>query len=518
MPDFLASHAGLCRVFQHALPQPAETGLAARLRASYVGENSQEASSAGMRHRLEYSALLLPVLAWACTFTSALEDQPPEDQPPEVSLAALPGASVSRGDTVDIEVTASDPDGAVVAVWLSVDSVLLGVDTTSPYLFRWDTRGERIGRHLVTAVAGDASYRRSSRSIEVSVRWPDVAPERLGDGWETSTASAEGIDAWRIARLLDHMAEGGYEFMHALLVVRHGRLVIEEYFGGFGRDSLQHLQSTTKSFTSALIGIAIDRGAIGSVDDPMFDYLPQYAWLRSPDKDRITIEDCLMMAAGLQWNEVTVPTDDARNDNMAGHRVPDYVAYMLAKPVVAPPGTRWYYNSGCSVTLGAILEHATGTPADAYAEQFLFGPLGISTWVWERINRGRHVGTHGSLYLRPRDMAKFGQLFLQRGAWNGEQLISAQWVEESTRPRFTVGGNVRYGYQWWFQPQHGYAAPLTSGYGGQHIIFVPALDAVIVTAADYSNADAITDQDDKILSLAGQWIVPAMALSAAPSR
>jgi CubicO group peptidase (beta-lactamase class C family) len=467
-----------------------------------------------MRYRLSNPALLIPALAWACTFPSALE----EDQPPEVSLAAAPGASVSRGDTVDINVTASDPDGAVAAVWLSVDSVFVGVDSTPPYLFRWATHGERIGRHVITAIAGDASGRTSSRSIEVAIRWPDIAPDQLDDGWATAPASAEGMDAERIRQMMDYMTAGGYEFMHALLVVRHGKLVVEEYFGGFARDSLQHLQSTTKSFTSALIGIAIDRGEIGGVDDPMFDYLPEYASLRTPDKDRITIKDCLMMAAGLEWNEITAPTLDPYNDNMMANRGGDYVAYVLAKPVVAPPGTEWYYNSGCPMTLGAILRTATGVPADTYAEQHLFGPLGISTWVWEYVNRGKNVGTHGSLYLRARDMAKFGQLFLQRGAWNGEQLVSAQWVDESTRPRLTVAGDVRYGYLWWFLRMHGYDAPLTSGYGGQHIILVPALDAVIVTAADYSNAGDVDEQDDEILRLVEQLIVPAMTSSAVPSR
>lgn len=459
-----------------------------------------------MRYRSEHSALLLPLLAWACASFSA-----PEDHPPEVSIATFSGRAVSRGETVDVEVTATDPDGAVVAVRLYVDSVGLGVDSTAPYLFRWDTRGERIGQHVLAAVAEDDAGKMSVCRIEVSVRWPDIAPERLDDGWETSTADAEGVDPDRISWMMDHIYAGGYEFLHALLVVRNGKLVVEEYFGTFGRDSLQHLQSTTKSFTSALIGIAIDHGAIGGVDDPMFDYLPEYAYLRNPDKDGITIEHCLMMAAGLEWNEITVPTSDAHNDNMVGHRVSDYVAYVLGKPVVAPPGTQWYYNSGCSMTLGTILKNATGIPADAYAEQLLFGPLGITSWVWERINDGKHVGTHGSLYLRTRDMAKFGQLFLQQGAWNGEQLISAQWVEESTRPRLTVTGDVRYGYQWWFTPLNGYDAPLTSGYGGQHIIFVPARSAVIVTAADYSNAEGIDEQDDKILNLARRWIVPAMA-------
>jgi len=418
---------------------------------------------------------------------------------------------VDRGTTVVIEVTATGAEGGqVMSVQGFADGVSLGTDSSSPYRFQWDTESARIGSHVLGATARDDRGSMSVSRVDVSVRWPDVAPAALDDGWGTAASSTEGIDADRIADMMAHIADGGFEFLHALLIVRHGKLVAEEYFGSFARDSLQHLQSTTKSFASALIGIAIDRGEIDGVDDPMFDYLPEYASLRTADNEGITIEDCLEMAAGLEWNEITLPATDARNDNIIGHRVADYVAYVLGKPVVVPPGTQWYYNSGCSMTLGAILKTATGLPADSLAARDLFGPLGISSWVWERINGGKHVGTHGSLYLHARDMAKFGQLFLQQGAWNGRQLISAEWVEESTRPRLTVTGDVQYGYQWWFKPMDGYAAPLTSGYGGQHIIFIPGLDAVIVTAADYGNPDTIDTQDDEILALVERWIVPAM--------
>jgi CubicO group peptidase (beta-lactamase class C family) len=411
---------------------------------------------------------------------------------------------------VDIQVAASDLDGAVVAVWLGADGRSLGVDSTSPYAFQWDTRGASIGRHVVRAEARDNEGQSSRHSVRVSVRWPDVAPDQLEDGWETSTAVAQGIDAERLARMMDHIYAGGYEFMHAVLVARHGKLVFEEYFGGFTRDSLQHLQSTTKSFTSALVGIAIDRGEIGSVTDAMVEYLPEYAQLFDGGKEGITIEHCLMMAAGLEWNEISVPVDDPANDNVRGHMVSDYVAYVLGKPLVEEPGTQWYYNSGCSMTLGAILRNATGVPADVYAVQHLFGPLGVGPFIWESINNGRHVGTHGSLYLRGRDMAKFGQLFLQDGVWDGGQLISEGWVEESTQPRLVVGGHVQYGYQWWFTTMGTYAVPLTSGYGGQHILVVPELDAVVVTAADYSDSGGVSEQDDKILQLVEYWIVPAL--------
>ncbi|MGD2152196.1 MAG: serine hydrolase, partial [Gemmatimonadales bacterium] len=409
--------------------------------------------------------LVIPLLVWGCASSSE-----PDNAAPSVSIAApLAGSTFSRGDTVTVEVTASDPDGVVVAVWLYADNSHLGVDSTSPYLFRWDTRGEDLGRRVLKAVAADDDGWRSDRDVGVRIRWGGLPPEQLEDGWETSTADDEGVDAERLATMVDEIYAGGYEFMHALLVARDGKLVLEEYFGDFDRNTLQHVQSTTKSFTSALVGIAIDRGEIGGVTDPMVDCLPEYAHLFDGGRERITIQHCLMMAAGLEWNEISTPTYDPNNDNIRGHVVADYVAYVLGKPLVEEPGTVWYYNSGCPLTLGAILRSATGMPADDYAEEYLFGPLGIAPVVWPSINNGKHVGTHGSLYVRGRDMAKFGQLFLQDGVWDGEQVISTEWVAESTRPRLTVSGDVRYGYQWWFEEMSGNDVPYTSGYGGQHI-------------------------------------------------
>jgi CubicO group peptidase (beta-lactamase class C family) len=450
--------------------------------------------------------LLLPTLACGCSSSSG-----PDNYAPDISiLTPLAGTTVSRGEIVDFDVSASDPDGAVIAVWLYADGRRVGVDSTSPYLFQWDTRGEDIGRRVLRATALDDGGQVSEDVIGVSVRWGDFAPEQLDDGWETSTAGAEGIDAERLAWMMDEIYAGGHEFMHALLVARNGKLVFEEYFGDFERNTLQHVQSTTKSFTSALVGIAIDRGEIGGVNDPMVDYLPEYAHLFDGDKVGITIQHCLMMAAGLEWNEISTPTLDSTNDNIMGHMVPDYVAFVLAKPLVQEPGTVWYYNSGCPLTMGAILRNATGMPADDYAEQHLFGPLGVAPVVWPSINNGRHVGTHGSLYVRGRDMAKFGQLFLRDGVWGGEQVISAEWVAESTQPRLTVWGYVRYGYQWWFEEMSGYDVPYTSGYGGQHIFIIPELDAVIVTAADYSNTDGLGEQTGRIMRLVEYWIVPAL--------
>jgi CubicO group peptidase (beta-lactamase class C family) len=308
--------------------------------------------------------------------------------------------------------------------------------------------------------------------------------------------------------MIDEILAGGYEFLHAILVARNGKLVLEEYFGQFGRNTPQHVQSTTKSVTSALIGIAIDRGEIGGVTDPMVDYLPEYAHLFDGGKEGLTIQHCLMMAVGLEWNEHSIPYSDPNNDNTIGNRSIDYVAYVLGKPLVHEPGTVWYYNSGCSMTLGAILTNATGLSVDQYTDQYLLGPLGVSYSSWQVMGSG-HFATHGGLYLRARDMAKFGQLFLQDGVWDGEQVISAEWVAESTLPRLTSYAPFRYGYQWWFKEMNGYDVPFTAGGGGQYIYVVPELGLVAVTAADPYVTDYNADAEGRLLSLVERHILAA---------
>jgi CubicO group peptidase (beta-lactamase class C family) len=436
------------------------------------------------RGRFVYVCLVVPFLAWGCsTSTDA------DNNRPSIYIASpAHGASFSRGDTVDIDVEASD-DGVVVAVRFYLDGVYIGVDSTSPYQYRWSTIDAVVGLRQLRVVVEDDGGAFASQEIAVWLRWAYFPPEQVVDDWQTSTLHEEGFDTLAIHAMMNTAYGDNFnDFMHAVLVVRNGNLVLEEYFGDFRRHNLNHLQSTTKSFTSALIGIAIDRGYIGGVDDPFFDYLPRYAHLRDADKDSITLEHVLTMTPGLEWNEMFVPTLDASNDNMIGNRGDDYVAYALAKPVIRVPGTEWWYNSGCSMTLGEILRSATGLGADQFASLYLFGPLGIRTYDWP-IMAGGHVSTHGGLYLRPRDMAKFGQLYLQDGMWNGERVISEEWVVASTRPFIGAWGNTQYGYQWWFENVGGYDVRHTSGYGGQYIFVVPELDMVIVTAAGYDQGD-----------------------------
>jgi CubicO group peptidase (beta-lactamase class C family) len=315
-------------------------------------------------------------------------------------------------------------------------------------------------------------------------------PEQTADGLETGHLSDYGFDLQRISGLITRILNRTFVNIHSVLIVRHGVLVLDEYFPGtsynrpytrFDKDTLHSMQSVTKSYNSALVGIAIDQGHIGSVDDKISTYLPEYADIfEHSERDSIRIKHLLAMTAGLYWDEWTYPNDDIRNTNVAMARSPDPVRYALELPVMAPPGTTFLYNSGMSITLGRIVHNATGLRPNEFAEQYLFGPLGITDYYWYCCTDGT-VHTGGGLWLRPRDMAKFGLLFLNGGRWGEEQVVSEGWVNESVQQH---APGVEYGYQWWLSSYtlRGQVIECYSarGRGGQFIFVLPDLDLVVV--------------------------------------
>ena len=335
-----------------------------------------------------------------------------------------------------------------------------------------------------------------------------LPPGQTSDGWQTASLSDVGIDEEPLGRLVESIHDGTFENVHSVLVVRDGKLVFEQYFDGyawnyddeqfrgdaveFDADTLHNLASVTKSFTSALIGIAVDHGFIQGVDETMFSFFPEYAHLEDEEKARITLEHLLTMTSGLEWNEMAYPYSSTRNDLVQLFMVSDPIAYILSKPVVAEPGTNWYYCGGGTNILGEVIRQSTGSRMDDFAAEYLFAPLGITDYEWDHINADM-IHASGNLRLRPRDMAKFGLLYLNGGVWQGERIVSQEWVEASTRE--WVDG---YGYQWWLQTYRSGGASvdafLASGWGGQHIIVFPSLDMVLVfTGGNYVTPNPVDD-------------------------
>ena len=308
--------------------------------------------------------------------------------------------------------------------------------------------------------------------------------------WQSDSPEGQNVDAALIAALLARVRDGSYPNIHGILLVKGGKLVVEEYFPGrdsagnpraFARDTLHEMHSATKSVNALLIGIAIDQGLIRGVDQPIASFFPEYADVFAADQGKaaIRLKDCLSMTAGLSWDE-SLPYTDPRNDHVAMNNSGDPVRYVLERPLATKPGTRFVYSSGISIVLGEIIHKASGLRADEFAERHLFAPLGIRHYHWERYPN-QVVQTGGGLSLRPRDMAKIGSLVLNGGRWRGTQIVSEAWVRESICQQ---APDLPYGYQWWQlgDPPRPAAAYGALGRGGQLIIVVPESDMVAVVS------------------------------------
>jgi CubicO group peptidase (beta-lactamase class C family) len=321
-------------------------------------------------------------------------------------------------------------------------------------------------------------------------------PEETGDGWEISSLDAEGVDHKRVKELIRNILNRRFENIHSVLLVKNGKLILEEYFYGYDRDKKHQLRSATKSVTSILVGIAKDQKMIKSVDQKLYEFFPEYEEIDwSAPKNKITLKHVLTMAAGLDWNEWTYPDSDTRSSIYGMVRSDDWIEFVLKRETVQLPGEIFNYSSGLSLVLGAILKNKTGLYANEYAEKYLFGPLGISEFSWQQGPNGMVYtsGGSGGLWLRPRDMAKIGLLFINKGNWKGQQIVSTEWVNESTKPHvnaFFAGSE--YCYQWWRGEKafgnRTIGVFYAAGRGGQYIFVCPSLDLVAVfTSKVYGN-------------------------------
>lgn len=321
-------------------------------------------------------------------------------------------------------------------------------------------------------------------------------PPALNDGLDVGSITEAAVDESKLRFLITSLQKDTRN-VHSVLIVKDGKLILESYFGGWHRERLQSLRSCSKSITSSLVGIAIDKGFMTSENEKVFDLFPEYGDLRDDEKDKIEVRHLLMMSSGLRWDQTHVPDDDPRNDERRLEESDDGFRYTLEQPVVSDPGIAFNYSSGNSDLLAGVVHHATGEYADVFAEKNLFTPLQITTWGWKKTRNGHPNAGYG-LHLYPRDMIKFGKLFLDSGQWKGNQIISKEWIKRSTRKSIGVSSDPLdgYGYQWWvhtWQLQQGTIKTYQAqGNGGQIICVVPEKNAVIVlTGANYGQAGRI---------------------------
>lgn len=322
-------------------------------------------------------------------------------------------------------------------------------------------------------------------------------PPLPGDDWPRSTPEDQGLDPARLEALVEEIERGRFPDLHGLLVVRHGYLVLEEYFDGWTADRLHALQSVTKSVTSVLVGIAIERGAIRGVDERILGFLPDLDSIANLDdrKRRLAVEDLLTMRSGTDYHE----RGPSSPHSQLNRRARGWDRFYLDRPMVAEPGSRFQYDSGGVILLSSLIERRTGLHADRFADRHLFAPLDIRERRWFK-NREGHPHTGGGLDLRPRDMAKLGLLYLRKGRWGERQVVPADWVERSVRRHVEVNRhphNVGYGYLWWIhEPDPGGSSGeeiwAAQGFRGQYIFVVPEHDmVVVVTGGTRSYADEL---------------------------
>jgi len=292
--------------------------------------------------------------------------------------------------------------------------------------------------------------------------------------WQVSTPEAQGMDSDVLVLLMERIADQQTD-IDSLLIVRHGAIVLEAYWAPYDARTRHGLASVAKSFVSALIGIAIQQGYITGVDQPVLDFFPEQEVAPGDPKQAMTLEDLLTMRAGLRCHDETDTTVEAMQ------RTDDWAAYMLRQPMVDQPGRTFNYCNGVSHLLSVIVGRATGQNTMDFAQENLFHPLGITRVLWARDPDGNPTGGWG-LALTPRDMARFGYLYLRDGWWDGTQILPTGWVDASaTLHSYSLQSQDWYGYQWWVNSVNAFQAV---GAGGQYIFVRRGTDMVVVMTSD----------------------------------
>ena len=340
----------------------------------------------------------------------------------------------------------------------------------------------------------------------------------MPDDWPLSTLESEGIDPEPIVQVANQIRNLAYKNIHGFLIVRNGKLVFEAYYTGtdgargvieFGEQTLHDTRSVSKSIASTLIGIAIDRGYIDSVDVPMARFFPEYAHHLTEEKGRITLKHLLTMTAGFNWDQSGTHKSEpgSLNSEAQMENASDFIEYVLSRELADEPGSRFNYNSGCFILLAGVIKQASGMHVDKFADNHLFAPLGIDHSEWWYTKSGLPQ-THAGLRLRPRDMAKIGQLYVDNGRFQGRQIVSTAWISESAKGHYS---NDRYGFGWWLDhfPYRGRSVDVLAaeGNGGQYIFAIPELSLVIVfTGGNYGSSVA-----NQAFRIAIDHVLPAVS-------
>ena len=329
------------------------------------------------------------------------------------------------------------------------------------------------------------SVRQSSRVLVVMLllflTW---ATEAAAVPWPPSSPEAQGVDSRILVDFLERVQAEELD-LHSVLVIRHGHLIFECYVHPYEPAMLHNVKSVSKSVLSGLVGILLAEGVIDSLGQPAAALLPQHIDIGEDQrKAEITLEHLLTMTAGLELDENGPITQEVFSSD-------DWIKAAWARDRVAAPGARFNYSTALSHTMSGILTKLTGKSASELADSLLFGPLGCDAHQWAAGPQGYSFGG-AELFLTPRDMARFGMLFLHDGRWEGEQIVPADWVVRSTQNQIPhLPGVEPYGYWWWLDDV---GNPSARGWGGQAVAVVRSEDLVVVmTGGNHTLPDVLME-------------------------
>jgi len=340
--------------------------------------------------------------------------------------------------------------------------------------------------------------------------------EGFFDKYIADTSDDGDIDSVLLKKAADEISQGKYGEVHAMLLFKDNKMAFERYFPGhqykwdgpnhhggkisWDKSMLHGVKSVSKSIVSLCIGIAIDKGFIKSVNQSVFDYLPDHQFFKKEGKEKITIEHLLTMTSGLEWEEWKTTLSSAKNDIVGiWFQEKDPLTFILEKPLIKEPGTTFNYSGGNTILLGEIIRNATQMDLEKFANEYLFKLLGIDSTDWSLRYKNGVIEAGGGLEITPRDLAKIGLLCLNKGIFNGRQIISEQWIATCTIPYskntniFIPGhfsGGHGYAYSWWLKSYNKAGKEIIMyhavGWGGQELIIIPELNSVVVfTGGNY---------------------------------
>jgi CubicO group peptidase (beta-lactamase class C family) len=291
--------------------------------------------------------------------------------------------------------------------------------------------------------------------------------------WQVSTPEEQGMDSASLARLVETV--GTYK-QDSLMIVRHGKIVVEAYYAPYIAGISHDLRSVTKSVVGTLTAIQLKNGSLDSVDHPVMDLFSDKQIQNVDDRKKaMTVQSLLDMTSGIEWVEKLYTPDETI---MKMYQSPDRAGFVLNQPMAGKPGSDFYYNSGNPYLLSALINKKSGQNALDFAKKELFGPLGIKSAKWGTVDAQGITDGEAGLFLSPHDMARIGYLYLHNGMWDGKQIIPASWVERSKAGDVTATFGFHYANLWWSYPEKG--AYMARGRHSQLILVLPKLDVIAV--------------------------------------